>query len=213
MDLFASASTRLLNPSTITLLAQTLNDEMRCHIYSLHKTEECNNAMGFVEAVFVEGHTDSRPFSTGRRADGIQTNLQLSARRASNTYETLIGASPKLVKHMNPEGQSIMSVAAFGSQRPIANNSTREGRARNRRIDIRIEMYNPRNEQEVEALLVHNAVRINAPDFEAPQRATTLPKTPTRTPLDRGDRVRTTTQKPPTVMWEETQFPGGDDEN
>lgn len=190
VDLFDSASTKLLNPSTITLLAQALADEMRCHIFSLQKTIECKDATGFVESVYVEGHTDSRPLSAGRRADGIQSNLQLSARRASNTYETLILASPKLALYLNPEEQSIMSVTAFGSQRPIASNRTWEGRAKNRRIDIRIEMYNPRSEEEVAALLIHKNPTSVTPDS------------------DRKD-----IQNSPTVILEEAVFPRSDSDN
>lgn len=203
VDLFASASTNLLNPSTITLLAEALADEMRCHIYSLHKTDECENATGFVESVFVEGHTDSRPFASRRRADGIRSNLQLSARRASNTYDTLVSASPRLERHLNPEEQSIMSVAAFGSQRPIASNGTTGGRARNRRIDIRIEMYNPRNEEEVASLLAHNAPKRQAPVIvPSPQTSASTVVRPERPPTD--------TEKPSSVTWEEMLSPGED---
>lgn len=212
VDLFASASTRLLNPPTIRLLADALTDEMRCHIYSLHKGEDCAGATGFVEAVFVEGHTDSLPFAAGRRGDGIQTNLQLSARRASNTYETLVVASPQLVSHLNPEGQSIMSVAAFGSQRPIAGNDTRAGRARNRRIDIRIEMYNPRNEAEVAALLVHNAPVQKEPVYVLPD--SNPAPAPAPAPVSRRPgNVTEVTPVSPTVTWEETQSPREDGDN
>jgi hypothetical protein len=96
----------------------------------------------------------------GYRRDGIRNNLQLSTRRASNTYERLITTAPELIRYLNPAGFSIMSVSGFGSQRPIAGNETRIGRARNRRIDIRIEMYAPRDESEMQMLKQHNAAAL-----------------------------------------------------
>ena len=157
VDLFASGSTKLLNPSTISLLADALRMELGCFIYSQPNTAGCNDSTGFIESVYVEGHTDSTPLSSYRRSDGIQNNLQLSARRASNTFETLVSATPQLVQFQNPAGQSIMSVTGFGSQRPIASNQIRSERAKNRRIDIRIEMYSPRDEEELNLLRSHGA--------------------------------------------------------
>ena len=164
VDLFASSSTRLLNPATVSLLAQALRDELGCYIYSESKGSQCDGAIGYVETVYVEGHTDSVPMNATRRSDGISNNLQLSTRRANNTYETLITAAPELVSYLNPARQSVMSVAGYGSQRPIAKNTSRTGRARNRRIDIRVEMYSPRDEAEMERLLSRNAAEVSLED-------------------------------------------------
>jgi outer membrane protein OmpA-like peptidoglycan-associated protein len=70
--------------------------------------------------VRVEGHTDD----TGSRA----ANLRLSERRAA----TVAGGLERRLER--PEG-SIPTVG-HGPDRPVAPNSTAEGRARNRRIDI-----------------------------------------------------------------------------
>lgn len=76
--------------------------------------------------VLVEGHTDaSRPWRT---AEEFATNWELSAARALAVARYLIesgGVSPGRV-----------SVAAYGDTHPVASNETKEGRARNRRVEI-----------------------------------------------------------------------------
>lgn len=67
----------------------------------------------------VEGHTDS----VGSDA----TNMELSYRRAISVRDYLIGQSV-LASSIDVEG--------FGSSRPIADNATTSGRARNRRVEI-----------------------------------------------------------------------------
>ena len=73
--------------------------------------------------VVVEGHSDSY--------GGDRSNLALSRSRAEAVGEYL---SAEL-------GIATFRVSAvgYGETRPIANNETQQGRARNRRIDIRIE--------------------------------------------------------------------------
>lgn len=73
--------------------------------------------------VIVEGHTDS--FG----ADA--TNLTLSKRRAESVRTYLIA-------NLGMPATSIKAVG-YGETRPIANNETSEGRAKNRRIDIVIQ--------------------------------------------------------------------------
>jgi chemotaxis protein MotB len=71
----------------------------------------------------VEGHTDSLPISTAR----YPSNWELSAARASVVLARLVdrGIPP-----------SRLSVAGFAGERPVADNSTPEGRALNRRVDL-----------------------------------------------------------------------------
>lgn len=68
----------------------------------------------------VEGHTDA----TGSQA----ANLRLSRRRAETVAR-------RLEKDLALDSESIRT-AGFGSERPLASNSSPEGRARNRRIDV-----------------------------------------------------------------------------
>ena len=74
--------------------------------------------------VIVEGHTDSVPIKSGKYA----TNWELSAARADAVVELMAA------RYSVP--QERMIAAAYGEYRPVADNGTREGRAKNRRIEI-----------------------------------------------------------------------------
>ncbi|NRF90661.1 flagellar motor protein MotB [Paenibacillus frigoriresistens] len=76
--------------------------------------------------VQVAGHTDNIPI---RRAD-FETNWDLSAKRAVNFMKILLNNS-------EIEPASYSSVG-FGEYRPIAENDTTEGRAKNRRVEVSI---------------------------------------------------------------------------
>jgi outer membrane protein OmpA-like peptidoglycan-associated protein len=77
--------------------------------------------------IVVEGHTDS--------FGGDESNLQLSEQRANAVRSYLLA---------NAEGLSAADVEAvgFGEARPVANNETLDGRAKNRRIDLVIRPSN-----------------------------------------------------------------------
>lgn len=72
-------------------------------------------------AVIVEGHTDS--FGSDEK------NLELSQERADALRTYLLA---------NTQGLSSFAISAigYGEARPVANNETKEGRAKNRRIDL-----------------------------------------------------------------------------
>lgn len=73
--------------------------------------------------VIIEGHTDNLPMKNGR----YESNWELSMARA---YSVL--------KFMEEQGLSSRHLAGigYGDNRPVADNGTIEGRARNRRIEI-----------------------------------------------------------------------------
>lgn len=79
---------------------------------------------GLPNQLRVEGHTDSRPISTDR----YPSNWELSAARASAVVRYLI----------DKEGFSPLKLSAvgYGEYRPRASNSTPQGMAKNRRVDI-----------------------------------------------------------------------------
>lgn len=81
-------------------------------------------AAGF--PVSVEGHTDSLPISTSR----FPSNWELSAMRAASVVRLFEESG------IDPER---LSAIGYGEQRPIADNSLAEGRARNRRVTIRLD--------------------------------------------------------------------------
>ncbi|MCL2161299.1 MAG: flagellar motor protein MotD [Betaproteobacteria bacterium] len=80
--------------------------------------------------IMVEGHTDSNPISTQR----FPSNWELSSARASSVVRLFIenGVSP-----------GRLTAAGYADQRPIADNDTDAGRARNRRVAIMLESRVP----------------------------------------------------------------------
>ena len=78
--------------------------------------------------VVVEGHTDDEVIA-GRLAERFPTNWELSTARASHVVRRFVddGLGPARVR-----------AVGFADTRPVAPNTSDEGRARNRRIEIRI---------------------------------------------------------------------------
>lgn len=105
---------------------------------------ECNRAGAVIEAIQIEGHTDS----TG----DDNANLTLSTSRANATFFAMAASRPDLIGFLNTRRQPVLSVAGYGKMRPVDDNSTKEGRATNRRIDLRIIMYTPRSMEEIETV-------------------------------------------------------------
>ena len=71
----------------------------------------------------IEGHTDATPIATAR----YPSNWELSAARASNVLAYFAA---------HGHAASRLSVAGYAGERPVADNSTLEGRALNRRVDV-----------------------------------------------------------------------------
>ena len=125
-----------------------------------HPNKACNPNAVFIDAVFVEGHTDNVPI-TGLLDGCIKDNLSLSARRAINTVQTLYADEPQLGQMFSispsQEGRELgsgnsplINPSAFGDTRPAFTNDTEEGRKSNRRIDLRLLMYSPRTASLIE---------------------------------------------------------------
>lgn len=73
--------------------------------------------------IVVEGHTDSLPIATKR----FPSNWELSAQRAAGVVRFLVSQG------LDP---TRLVASGHGPHQPIADNTTRQGRARNRRIEI-----------------------------------------------------------------------------
>lgn len=82
-------------------------------------------AVGVIE---IEGHTDNVPFSS--KKGQYASNDELSSFRALSVFEYLVDTTS-----LNPEN---IKHSGRGEYVPVADNSTPEGRAKNRRVEIRI---------------------------------------------------------------------------
>ena len=92
------------------------------------------------EAVYVEGHTDDKPTSAESK---FEDNWELSSARAISTFKAILDAQPDLGTLRNHQDKIVFGISGYGEQRPVADNSTDEGRQKNRRIDIRFVMAYP----------------------------------------------------------------------
>jgi len=83
---------------------------------------------GLDHDIEVQGHTDDRPIR-GSLKSRFATNWDLAAARASRVV--------RLLQDAGIDGDRL-SVVSFASYRPLASNKTPDGRALNRRIEIRL---------------------------------------------------------------------------
>lgn len=100
----------------------TLNDDCKPVLNRVATILE-RYAKGEIE---IDGHTDNVPMNSAQ----FPSNEELSSARAMSVFYYLIETSslnPALIKH-----------SGYGERMPIADNSTDAGRARNRRVEIRI---------------------------------------------------------------------------
>jgi len=146
--LFASGARNLLpNKRTIVArLAELVTDAISCYTVNNRdlKYSECNSNGIVIEAVQIEGHTDD----VGTDA----FNIELSTARANDAFFTMLSSQEDLLSYLNIRGQPVISVAGYGEMRPVAPNDTLEGKAENRRIDLRLIMYTPRDREQVERI-------------------------------------------------------------
>jgi len=92
----------------------------RCASIFIHATDS------HYEQIQVEGHTDNRSL---HRTSYPSNNWQLSTARAISVVEFLAGRGD-----LEPK----LSANGYASFRPVARNTSAVGRARNRRIEIRV---------------------------------------------------------------------------
>ena len=137
--LFRSGESKLqLNQREIVkTMGRLLDDILVCFTLGekAQRGPDCDSGNALIEAVQIEGHTDS---------DGPDLiNLHLSTDRANATLLLMLNENRSILSHQNLRGQPVMSVSGYGKMRPIETNETTEGKAANRRIDLRIIMYAP----------------------------------------------------------------------
>ena len=123
--------------SRVEKIAEHLDELLPCFTLGSRSAwkAECNPGGVLLEAVQIEGHTDSTGPDT--------VNVPLSTDRAVATFFAMTKHQTSLIQHLNDRKQPVISVSGYGPMRPVADNSTSEGQATNRRIDLRLIMYTP----------------------------------------------------------------------
>jgi chemotaxis protein MotB len=79
------------------------------------------------EKLLVNGYTDNASIGPELKRQGVTTNQALSQKRAETVMQYMVsqGVKPNLV-----------AAQGFGDAQPVASNSTPQGRAQNRRVEI-----------------------------------------------------------------------------
>jgi chemotaxis protein MotB len=86
---------------------------------------QITDALGNKETpIRIEGHTDNTPIATTK----YPSNWELSTARATNIVRYLIKS-----RHFSPDA---LSAVGYGEFHPLADNSSIEGKRKNRRVDI-----------------------------------------------------------------------------
>ena len=123
--------------SRVEKIAEHLDELLPCFTLGSRSAWKagCNPGGVLLEAVQIEGHTDSTGPDT--------VNVPLSTDRAVATFFAMTKHQTSLIQHLNDRKKPVISVSGYGPMRPVADNSTSEGQATNRRIDLRLIMYTP----------------------------------------------------------------------
>ena len=142
----AEALSQILPCSVFNPIGEPLVDPVACRVSRYH-----NRNFAYVQGIYIEGHTDNDPIENGLPGDpNLTNNLKLSARRSTNTFDSITSVSPEILTYHGPvvEGERlrfepVLASSAYGESRPIASNESEEGKKANRRIDLRVEMFLP----------------------------------------------------------------------
>ena len=128
--------------SKIEIIARVLAAVLPCYAeVSELPMDSCQpRTLGKLESVFIEGHTDNVPIGS---SSDFESNWELSAQRAIESYRVLQSASPELVELRNGQGQRLFSVSGYGEERPVVAHASPTADPMNRRIDLRFIMVAP----------------------------------------------------------------------
>ncbi len=113
----------------ITFVAEVLFDSGKADLKedSLAKLEKVANVLNTTVKdlnVGIEGHTDNDPI----KRSGWKSNWELSSGRALSVLHYLIDKQAVAAERL--------SAIAYGEYRPVTPNDTKEGRQKNRRVEI-----------------------------------------------------------------------------
>lgn len=101
-----------------------------------------------LEAVYIEGHTDTTPIRTAR----FTNNWDLSSARASQTFNQFVAAYAMLGQLKNDRGEQLIGVSGYGEFRPIDQSGLETGMQLNRRIELRFIMVSPKSTEVIEIM-------------------------------------------------------------
>ena len=113
-----TATFNLSSGATFELGGSTLSSEGKAEIAALIAKFEGKTA----DSVVIEGHTDD--------SGDASFNQQLSEKRAEAVKAELVAQGAKAEK---------ISTVGYGEDKPIADNAISEGRAQNRRVEIKVD--------------------------------------------------------------------------
>lgn len=111
----------------------------------LHKVMTKGDRADYLDTVFVEGHTDNRPFTgfMGKGNWGLSTFRAISLWQYWNSH---LPEASRLDKMKNSDQTPLFSVSGYGDTRPVtAEQSTEEELSANRRVDIRFTIRRPQS--------------------------------------------------------------------
>lgn len=134
--LFQSDRTDLSSEGRIAIerLGTVLHQVLPCYLSDpTARASDCPSVGDVrLESVFLEGHADA----TGNE----QRNWELSVNRAVSTYRELELHHSRVAELRNSSKERLFSVSGYGQFRPVESNDNAEGRAANRRIELRFNM-------------------------------------------------------------------------
>jgi outer membrane protein OmpA-like peptidoglycan-associated protein len=149
--LFPSGSATLRPEGLIAVdrLARILAEVLPCYTGSPDDPIPPNctrvGTRGRLEAVFIEGHTDTVRVGPGSQ---FRDNWDLSAARSISVFKELTRGRADLDRLINANHEPLFSVSGYADRRPSTgrgdSNRSEVGRARNRRIDLRFIMTYPK---------------------------------------------------------------------
>ena len=113
-----------------------LNNQLKM-VYTL----KCNGlSENKIDAVFIEGHADARPFYSPT----IKDNQELSTKRALSAFNAII-ANENINRLKNSNNEFLLSVSGYGDKRPLPCFDAKEVcYSKDRRIDLRFIMEIPK---------------------------------------------------------------------
>ena len=147
-EMFATAEHKLSSDGVenINKLSIVLGEILPCYSklkdqLKIEYTLKCKRlSKNKIDAVFIEGHADARPFYSPT----IKDNQELSTKRALSAFNA-ITSNEKISRLKNSNNEFLLSVSGYGDKRPLPCFDSQEVcYSKDRRIDLRFIMEIPK---------------------------------------------------------------------